>query len=126
MLKMMKRRRYEEEISYDLSFDDGYGNGFAFPCDSEGNVPDDLNEAARKNLAWCLNHPERFDRFNKVVERRTRYVLPAEGTCSCGETVVLTDQYMGACECPACGQWYSMSGDELLPPNQWGWDGTEW
>jgi hypothetical protein len=26
---------------------------------------------------------------------------------------------MGANECPHCGQWYNVFGQELLPPDQW-------
>lgn len=48
----------------------------------------------------------------------------AIGECKCGAEVPLMDQYMGACECPGCGQWYNLSGQELLPPEEWGYDGT--
>lgn len=47
------------------------------------------------------------------------YKPPAYGTCHCGGTVELTDEYMGACECPNCGQWYNLFGQELLPPDMW-------
>jgi predicted RNA-binding Zn-ribbon protein involved in translation (DUF1610 family) len=43
----------------------------------------------------------------------------AKALCSCGETIELYDQYLGACDCPNCGQWYSMSGQALIKPQYW-------
>lgn len=121
-----RRSTIEEEITYELTFDNGMYNGFGFPCDENGNVPKDLNEAARENLAYCLAHPEKFARYNKVV-RFVRHVrVPARGTCRCGQEVELYNQYYGACQCPNCGQWYNTGGQELIPPKEWGWDGTPW
>lgn len=119
-------RTTEEEVTYELTFDDGMYNGFGFPCDAEGNIPEDMNEAAKKNLAYCLEHPEKFVRFNKVVKFVRRIRVPARGTCKCGADIALYDEYYGACQCPYCGQWYNTSGQELLPPDKWGWDGTPW
>ena len=41
------------------------------------------------------------------------------GRCKCGEKVVLMGLYMGACDCPSCGQWYNVSGQELKDPSEW-------
>ena len=125
-MQNFKRSHVEETVSYELTSDDGFHNGFELPCDAEGNVLPDLNEAAQKNLAYCLAHPEKFARHNKVVPFVHRVRIPASGTCRCGQEVELSNQYYGSCQCPNCGQWYSMSGNELLPPDRWGWDGTPW
>ena len=37
----------------------------------------------------------------------------------------LFNQYLGACECPKCGQWYNLSGQELNPVNTWS-QGDDW
>ena len=116
---------WQESIYYGLCFDDGRNNGFEFPCDENGNVPDDLNPAARKNYEWCLEHPERFDRFNKVVKRVNRYKENARGTCKCGNEIELWNEYLGGCECPHCGRWWNMFGQELNPPETWA-DGDDW
>ena len=39
--------------------------------------------------------------------------------CSCGKTIILEDQYMGACKCPKCGKWYNMFGDRIKTPDEW-------
>lgn len=109
---------------YELAFDDGEGNGFGFPCDKDGNLMPDLHECAVKNYHDCMEHPEKFRRWNKVVTYTRRYREPARGTCVCGREVELYDQYYGACECE-CGRWYNLFGQELLPPEHWQDDPAE-
>ena len=118
MIKNFKPREWKTETYYELCFDDGHGNGYGFPCDKDGNASLQYEEA-RKNLAYCLGHPERYARYNTVVRKENRYVEDASGVCYCGNHVRLHDQYMGACECERCGQWYNLSGQELVPPERW-------
>lgn len=124
MIRNFTPAEWKEEQYFNLVFDDGRGNGFWFDCDEDGNLSPKSTEAAAENHKWCLENPDKFVRFNKVVVLRNRYKEPAHGVCSCGTEVWLNDSYMGACECPGCGRWYSLSGQELLPPDEWGWDGT--
>ena len=119
MLTSVVRGDYVTEISYELAFDDGHGNGFGFPCNASGSVGTCLNPAAAANLAYCRQHPEKFKRAGEVVEHRRRYKEEDYGTCECGETVYLVNQYMGACQCPNCGRWYNLFGQSLLPPEAW-------
>lgn len=104
---------------YNLVFDDGYNNGFAFSCDAAGIISKSLAPEARENCIWCLKHPEMFERFDEVIEYRYKIKDPAHGTCHCGNEVYLRDEYYGACMCDKCGQWYNLSGQELLPPEEW-------
>ena len=62
---------------------------------------------------------EAFKRGNEVVEIRLEYKEEDRGTCRCGETVYLHDQYRAACQCPKCGRWNNLFGQELLPPEMW-------
>jgi hypothetical protein len=41
-----------------------------------------------------------------------------EGTCDCGETVVLDYDNGHGIDCP-CGRIYNMSGSQLAPRSQW-------
>lgn len=107
------------ETKYEIVFDDGAHNGYGFPCDKDGNLSDDLSPEAKKNYEYCMEHPEIFGRYNKMISYTRSYRDPAQGTCHCGEQIWLTNDYMGACECPNCGQWYNLFGQELLPPRQW-------
>ena len=126
MLKHYTPSEWKDVIEYNLVFDDGRGNGLCFACDKAGNLlPFDdeaVNEARRRNRDTALLHPEKYVRFNKIVKETRRYSEPAHGLCDCGEEVYLYNQYMGACECPGCGKWYNLFGQELLPPDQWGED----
>ena len=125
MIKNFKQGEWQEQIWYELTFDDGRGNGFVFPCDENGAIPEDLNEAAKRNCAWCIEHPERFERFNKVIKRTSHYRENNSGVCECGETIELWNEYLGACECPNCGRWYNLFGQELNPPDTWR-EGGDW
>ena len=44
---------------------------------------------------------------------------PPTGTCNCGHKIELYDRYLGACECPYCGQWWNLFGQELKNPEHW-------
>ena len=119
MIANYKPSEYVTVTDYEIVFDDGANNGYGFPCDENGNLDKDMNPAARENYERCLAHPEKFVRANKLIKFTRSYRDPARGTCHCGEEIWLTNDYMGACECPNCGQWYNLFGQELLPPRQW-------
>lgn len=125
MLKNYTPSEWKTETYYERVFDDGRGNGLCFsPCDENGNLlpwqDEAVNEARRKNLESALAHPEKYVRFNKVIKQTHEYKEPAYGLCECGEEFPMFNEYMGACECPGCGKWYNLFGQELLPPDQWG------
>lgn len=124
MLKNMTSRERKTIVRFELVFDDGHNCGFGFPCDESGNLMN-LNDDAKKNLEWCKAHPEKFVRVNEVVTIRQTYTEPAHGTCICGATVILENQYYGACQCPECGRWYNLFGQSLLSPDQWVDDPSE-
>ena len=124
MLKNIIHGEIETQTEYNLVYDDGHGNGFGFPCNASGSVIN-LRPEAVANLAWCTEHPEKFARAGVVVERHWSWRNPDKDTCFCGETVTLENQYHGACQCPKCGQWYNLFGEELLPPDQWGMDPSD-
>ena len=127
MLKAYTPATYRTVTEYELVFDDGRNNGFGFPCDRDGNLleSEDKNQELHENLKFCLAHPEKFDRFNEVVEYRRRIREGARGICSCGEDLELWDQYYGACQCPNCGRWYNLFGQRLLPTDCWEKDPSE-
>jgi hypothetical protein len=109
------------EVWYSLNFWTEYGCGFGFPCDENGVVNlEELSDCAMKNLEYCKAHPEEFPyAFNEVEKRTAYYREPDIGKCSCGVDVELINEYMGACRCKKCGQWYSIFGQELLDPEYW-------
>ena len=120
MLKNYQNKTYEEIIEREIVFDDGYNNGFAFPCDEKGKLLKQCGDCAINNYDWCLEHPERFVRFNKIITTKRIGVNPAHGTCDCGEEIYLYGNgYYGAWDCPNCGKWYNYFGQEINPPDQW-------
>lgn len=116
MLKIIKERELKEEIYYTYDFDRGDGSGFTFPCDENGII--ELNECSKKSYEFCLNHKKDFA-WARIIKHNTSYWESAIGECSCGEKVIIESQYMGAFQCPKCGQWYNIFGQELLPPEYW-------
>lgn len=106
-------------IQYEIAFDDGRGNGCGFPCDEHGNLLEGLTDAAIDNYKYCLDHPEKFVRFNKIIPRQFNTYDNARGTCDCGKEIELFNEFMGACQCEKCGQWYNLFGQKLLPPTAW-------
>lgn len=120
-IKIIKEREPQKKIAYSIEFDykDDSGGGFTFPCDAFGNPKlDEMPEAAKANYKRCLEDTEHF--YKPYVKTRAhRWVEPAIGECVCGEQVVLENQYMGACQCPKCGQWYNIYGQSLIPPEYW-------
>ena len=112
-------KRYYTVTRYELVFDDGAYNGCGFPCDENGQVFNDIPDAAKENYKYCLEHPEKFVRFNKVVKHERKTYDNAHGTCHCGNEIELYNQYLGACECDRCGKWYNLFGQELVPPTEW-------
>ena len=119
MISNYKPAYYEKVVNYDLVFDDGHFNGCGFPCDKDGNLLPNIPEEAKKNYQDCLNHPERYVRFNKIVKHEYEVRNNAEGICICGNKVELYDMYYGTCQCEKCGQWYNIFGQEILPPSEW-------
>ena len=120
MLQNFQKKSYETIIDREIVFDDGIFNGYGFPCDEEGIILKECDPCAIKNYHWCLQHPEKFVRYNKVIETKRTGTNPAHGTCKCGEEVYLYGNgYYGAWECPNCGQWYNYFGQEINPPEEW-------
>jgi len=124
MLRNYVPVEFRTVIEHYLVFDDGCGNGSWFPCNASGSVVDLPHEAVA-NLANCMEHPEKFVRWNEVVTERRKYEEPAHGTCICGHEVELYDQYYGACQCKNCLRWYNLFGQSLRPPEQWIVDPSE-
>lgn len=93
------------------------GAGYIFDCDNNGNI-EFANDCQKKSYKHCINHPEMFEDRGLVVFENS-YREPAKGKCSCGEKLELIDEYMGACQCPNCGQWYNLFGQSLVDPEYW-------
>lgn len=119
MIRDYRPAKYIAVTDYELTFDDGNNNGYSFPCDESGHLLPKMADTAVQNYNWCMAHPERFVRWNRVISFHRRLRKNATGCCSCGEVIELYDACNGACECPNCGQWYNLFGQELLPPDEW-------
>lgn len=125
MLKIIKPRTTHTEVEYRIEFTDDDGCGYSFPCDQNGNVLFDdhdaeLGRVQRDNYDAAVADKERFTKqYAEFTTRRYTVTNNAMGKCVCGETVELYDQYLGACSCPKCGQWYNLFGQELVDPEYW-------
>lgn len=110
--------------SYSIAFEREDTSGFSFDCDANGNLLPGLTECAMENYRWCMEHPEEFPRkWNEFVVYPNSWTEPAHGDCVCGTQVELYNQYRGACQCPKCGRWYNLFGQNLIAPEYWEDDG---
>lgn len=121
MLNNIVRSDSRLEVTYGLRFYHDACGGFEFPCDVDGILLQyNMTEVAFDNYNYCIKHPEEFPyAFNEVKEYRRWIKDTPYGTCHCGERVYLANEYMGACQCPRCGQWYNLFGQELVSPENW-------
>lgn len=120
MIQNLVRSEWKTEKEYRIEFFVDQNGGLSFPCHENGKLFDDMNEYAKRNYENALQHPEKYPYcFNKLRSYEHDYRELAHGKCKCGEEVYLINEYQGACQCPNCGQWYNLFGQELLPPDQW-------
>lgn len=122
IVKTISERHKEVDVTYERFFQGigmTEGSGYAFSCDEEGNlIVDEYYETRKKNMEFCIAHPEKY--IDKgIVKDEHHYTENAKALCSCGETMELYNEYMGACECPNCGQWYNLFGQALNKPQYW-------
>ena len=109
--------KIEHIVEYRLNYDFDDDGGYSFPCDEKGNPIE--TDGNRSNIKFCRENPDRFCRPAYIEKWERDVKNPDKGTCKCGEEFWIENEYMGACQCPKCGQWYNLWGQELLPPDQW-------
>ena len=120
-MKDYKPSEQVEITEYELLFYVDSSGGLGFPCDENGTVDiGNLNPAAKENYEYALAHPEHYPYcWNKVKKYKRSYRELPSGICNCGNRIELYDEYLGACECPHCGQWWNLFGQELKKPERW-------
>ena len=130
MIKILEERKTVTAVWYEHSFQfgavDGW-RGYAFTVDENGEYTGG-NEAASENFRKCKSGEMTDSAGTPITDLGVRkveekYKVGAIGLCACGEHVELADEYMGACQCHGCGQWYNMAGQELIPPEYWDMEG---
>ena len=123
IVKIIAQRERVTHIEYRREFQgigQTEGSGFSFPCDKDGNLKtDDMHyDCWKGNYDMCVSSPDKFiDRG--IVENSWTYMENAKALCSCGKEIELYDEYMGACPCDNCGQWYNIFGQALNKPQYW-------
>ena len=126
MIKDYKPAYTEGSTDYYLLFYTDRSGGLAFPCDESGNLLPGLQAPAIRNYKYAISHPEKYPYLFNYIEKRTcRHRNPATGVCKCGERIELYNDYMGARECPNCGQWWNLFGEELNDVSTWR-HGEDW
>lgn len=126
MMKDFRNGEWVEEPYYELLFYTDRSGGYGFPCDADGNpLFDKMTDCAKKNYERCMelglkHFPYAFNQIERYVNR---WREPNSGICKCGKRIDLYDEYLGACECPHCGRWWNLFGQELKKPEHWDDDG---
>lgn len=113
--------RQWHEINFFLKENNEVCAGYV--CDENGIFLKEENspEAYQNYLKDCNN--SNLYSHKKVWTQH--YTENAIGKCECGEEVELRNEYLGACECPHCGRWHNLFGQELNPPETWS-SGEDW
>ncbi len=119
MIKIIKERKHVhvERWTHDFLDKQDPNFGYTFPVDDRGEYIIEYPEM-QSNLDFVLSHLDQVI-DEGIEDRGFDCVEPAVGICSCGEEVVLEDQYQGACSCGKCGQWYNIFGQSLMDPEYW-------
>lgn len=116
MIEVRKTTEITKEYRIEFLKD---GCGCSFPCDEKGTIDfESMAPEGKENYEHCITHPELFDIFNKLNMYTHKYTERV-ATCHCGEEISIYDEYRGACQCPHCGKWYNLFGQELNPPETW-------
>lgn len=137
MLKIISERHRESHTTYGLQFDligERKGNGYSFPLLSKDADIIPLKESETKTNEYVPCSEEEctwWKSYLKIKNDREHYrepyvdkytwswIEPTHALCHCGTEILLQDDYMGACQCPGCNQWYNLFGQEILDPDKW-------
>ena len=125
-MEIIQRRKTErgERFYLDYRWRNDPEAGFSFECDKDGNVDlESKPDIARENYEKCLSG-EHDVVFRGIEHDEWSYRVPAVGKCNdCGCEVELA-QFTNTCD---CGADYNMSGQQLAPREQWGYEtGEHW
>ena len=102
-----------------IEFDINGGVCYSFPT-KDGINPEGLSPMAAESYARCKKGVETGEMEGPFYRNlQWKYTANAHGICECGKDIELYDQYLGACECPHCGRWHNMFGQELNEPAGW-------
>lgn len=118
-LEFLKKRCSKYETSYKLFFqrkNDYEGNGYAFPCDENGNLASFETEDAKKSYDFVKDNEDYCD--GRVIQEAHSWIEDAKVKCNCGNIFYLHDEFCGCGECPECHQWYNLFGQEVIPPEE--------
>ena len=146
MLKIISERYKESHTTYRLQFDligERKGNGYSFPLLSKDASIIPLKESetetnkyepcSEEECIWWKNYlsvkDDREHFKEPYVDKKTWYwTEPAHAICNCSTEIILEDEFLGTCQCPVCGQWYNMFGQEVLDPEEYkeDLDDAEW
>lgn len=125
MAEIITPRQKIRNESYSLVLDpiDDNKPSYAFDCDKNGKVDlESLPPNAQDNYARHIDDPE----YEKIVTKySSSYIANAVALCECGKEIELYDEYLGASECPYCGQWHNMFGQMVTDPMCWS-RGEDW
>lgn len=126
MGKIIRERERVTKISYEVNFytrdTDEICSGY--PCTENGELKmSEMEQCAINNYNKDLKNPNLYYRVKKWQHTYTENAL---FRCDCGKEFNLYDSFMGACDCPKCGQWYSiLNGQKLNPVETWD-KGEDW
>lgn len=146
MLKIISERHEESRTGYRLQFTvkgERAKNRYSFPLLSKNAVIIPIKETefgsnqyipcTEEECTWWKDYllvKDDREHYEEpcVVEETWYWTEPAHAICECGTEIILEDEFLGTCQCPVCGRWYNMFGQEVLDPEEYeeDLDDAEW
>lgn len=122
MLSDLKRSHHRTEQWWAHEFGGPDGElRYSFAVDASGQLLPDTTPEARRNYDACVAGATGESELGVTdlgIRPFTRtWWVPGEGTCECGEVVVLSDGLENYCD--GCGRCYNMSGDPVMGRAAW-------
>lgn len=113
---LSKRERvWVDSFMHHFSFVNDPYSGYAFSCDAEGNLLEELSERYAQCLAGECDGNKVID--DGIADYSYSYMEPARGRCICGEIVAL-EGFTNTCD--NCERDYNLNGSLLASRSQWG------
>ena len=94
-------------------------NELCMGFDLDNNDSPIINDCAKENYQLAMKKIADGLWSKRINTNKFTLRTDPIGKCKCGTKFEMHNEYLGACECPGCGQWYNLFGQELTPPDTW-------
>lgn len=118
MIEIIREAGFETAVEYSVDFYNEEGRVcLSFPSNEAGEAI--ITPENKDNYEFGVKKCTEGTFYRRIIRHSWRYRANAIAKCHCGAEIELYNEYLGACECPECGRWYNLFGQELNNPEEW-------